>query len=245
MDISTKLGEGGQGLSKAHPLPDGTYLRQLLVAMAAALPSGVYTHSGLAVGDWTYVSASNTAAKADADDTAKQPVVGVVVEVISDTQCRVAGGIEIPGLSGLVAATKYYLSATAGGLTDTAPAANAIPLGVAKNTTTLVVPLAVFGMGAATIRGNTNIGGTLDVTGAAVFAAALRALTLGVGQAAPAAGIATAGPLQPGAYTLATLPAAATYPNALIRVTDASGGAKLCQSDGTNWKLITIGATVS
>jgi hypothetical protein len=246
--IPERLGEGGMGLSKAHPMPDGTYLQTLLSAMASALPSGVYTHTGLAVGNWVYVSASDTAAKADADDTAKQPVVGVVAEVISDTQCRVVGGIEIGGLSGLVAGSKYYLSAaTAGALTTSAPASNAIPLGVAKNATTLIVPLAVFGMGAATIRGNANVAGTLAVVGAVALTAGLTVgTTLGVtGLATLTGGLTT--PLPPiiPEHAKASLPSAATYDNGVIIVSDEAGGRTLATSDGTNWKRVSDGATVS
>lgn len=243
MSISEKLGEGGAGLSKAHPLPDGDYLKLILARIetaAAALPSGAYTClSGDAVGDWMYISASNTAAKADADDTAKQPVIGVIVSKPTTTSCLVQGSIEIAGLSGLTAGTKYYLSATAGGLTSSAPASHAVPLGVAKNTTTLVIPIAAFGMGAATIRG------ALDVTGAIVGASTARATAVGVGAAPLATGINSAGPVVIPTFTIATLPNAATYARGLIWISDQSGGATFAISNGTNWKILTLGATAS
>lgn len=46
-------------------------------------------------------------------------------------------------------------------------------------------------------------------------------------------------------YTLATLPAAATYAGRLIIVSDATPLNSLCVSDGTNWKFVSFGATVS
>lgn len=46
-------------------------------------------------------------------------------------------------------------------------------------------------------------------------------------------------------YTLATLPTAATYPGRIIIVLDASTPNTACISNGTNWKVVTLGATVS
>lgn len=45
--------------------------------------------------------------------------------------------------------------------------------------------------------------------------------------------------------TLATLPSASTYSGYCIDVTDATGGAKVCRSDGTNWKILNTTTTVS
>lgn len=53
------------------------------------------------------------------------------------------------------------------------------------------------------------------------------------------------GPSQVGQYVLASLPSAAAFPGYEIDVTDASGGAKRCRSDGTNWKIINTTTTVS
>ncbi len=46
-------------------------------------------------------------------------------------------------------------------------------------------------------------------------------------------------------FTVATLPAAAQNVGRVVYVSDASGGACGAQSDGTNWKKITLGATVT
>ena len=52
-------------------------------------------------------------------------------------------------------------------------------------------------------------------------------------------------PLMIAPFTLATLPSASVNNHKLIRVTDATGGEKICQSDGTDWKLINTTTTVS
>ncbi len=56
---------------------------------------------------------------------------------------------------------------------------------------------------------------------------------------------AVAGPLRPGQYTLASLPSASAFSGYEIDVTDASGGAKRCRSDGSNWKILNTTTTVS
>lgn len=46
-------------------------------------------------------------------------------------------------------------------------------------------------------------------------------------------------------YTVATLPAAATYPRAIVFVSDEAGGATLAFSDGTNFRRVQDRAIVS
>lgn len=269
MSTPDNFGDGGQGLSRGNPLPDGRYLAGILqgiedsVSGLAADVSGLTCLSGDAVGDWMYVSAASTVAKADADNTAKIPVLGPIVSKQSSTSCTVRVSGLVTGLAGLTAGATYYLSATAGAITTSAPSNHALPVAIAISTTSLVVLPSIFGAGAATIRGNANIAGTLAVTGAVALTAALtvgttldvtgaimgsstlRATAIGAGQAAPAAGVATAGPVKPGTYTVGTVPAAASYTGAIIWVSDASGGAKPAISDGTNWKVISLGSTLS
>lgn len=43
------------------------------------------------------------------------------------------------------------------------------------------------------------------------------------------------GPMRPGAYTVATRPAAADWPGGIIYVSDAAAGAKYQGSDGAAW----------
>lgn len=56
---------------------------------------------------------------------------------------------------------------------------------------------------------------------------------------------AVSGPLRPGQYTLASMPSASAFTGYEIDVTDATGGAKRCRSDGTNWKILNTTTTVS
>jgi len=44
---------------------------------------------------------------------------------------------------------------------------------------------------------------------------------------------------------VATLPSATTHFNSVVIVTDEAGGRTLATSDGTNWKRVSDGATVS
>lgn len=46
-------------------------------------------------------------------------------------------------------------------------------------------------------------------------------------------------------FTVATLPSAATNPNAMIFVSNEAGGAVPAFSDGTNWRRVTDRAIVS
>ena len=53
------------------------------------------------------------------------------------------------------------------------------------------------------------------------------------------------GPLKLGHFTLATLPNVATYNGSIITVTDATGGAKVCRSNGFFWQILNTSTTVS
>jgi hypothetical protein len=46
-------------------------------------------------------------------------------------------------------------------------------------------------------------------------------------------------------YTVATLPAAATYPRAIVYVSNEAGGATIAFSDGTAWRRVQDRAVVS
>jgi hypothetical protein len=52
-------------------------------------------------------------------------------------------------------------------------------------------------------------------------------------------------PVKMPSYTLATLPVATVGAGSMIYVSDATGGGVMCYSDGSNWKKVTDGATVS
>lgn len=53
------------------------------------------------------------------------------------------------------------------------------------------------------------------------------------------------GPLVTATYTVATLPAVATYPGGLIFVSDETGGPTIAYSDGTDWRRVYDNAVVS
>lgn len=202
----------------------------LATSVAGLAAQGTFTClSGDAAGDWVYISAANTVAKADADDTAKLPVIGVIVSkpTTTSTSCVVQTTGQVT-LSGLTAGAIYYLSGAAGAITATPVSANAVPIGIAKSTTVLVLLNSAFGAGDATVRGKLNV-----------------ATSLGVGAAPLATGIVSAGPVVIPEYAKASLPSAVTYDNGVIIVSDEAGGRTLATSDGTNWKRVSDGATVS
>ena len=52
--------------------------------------------------------------------------------------------------------------------------------------------------------------------------------------------------VRPIPFTVATVPAASSLPGGIIYVSNGNAGAAtLAFSDGTNWKVISIGATIS
>lgn len=53
------------------------------------------------------------------------------------------------------------------------------------------------------------------------------------------------GPLRTGQYTLSTLPSASVFSGHLIDVTNATGGPKLCRSNGSVWQILNTTTTVS
>ena len=57
--------------------------------------------------------------------------------------------------------------------------------------------------------------------------------------------LAVSGPVKVGQYTIATMPSAAANPNAIILVTNAAGGAKLCLSNASVWQILNTTTTVS
>lgn len=58
-------------------------------------------------------------------------------------------------------------------------------------------------------------------------------------------GLRAGGPVRPGSFTVATLPAAATHAGALVDVVDEAGGRTLAMSDGTHWRRVHDRAVVS
>lgn len=138
--------------SACTPPAHGAVLRTA-DGIGAMPPSGVNVDvtgtagEALSAGDIAYLSdGSNSKAagqwfKADADFTyaSTTPEVGIVVTAIASGgtgSFRTNG--RMTGLTGLTAGTAYYVSATAGALTSTAPS-NSRKVGQADTTTTLVL----------------------------------------------------------------------------------------------------------
>jgi hypothetical protein len=98
--------------------------------------------SAVAVNDAVYISGAGTVAKASATTTA-QPVLGIVIELVSTTQCRVlTRGLVDAYSTGMTTGTAYYLSETAGALQTTPVLASgklAQYVGVAASSTALLV----------------------------------------------------------------------------------------------------------
>lgn len=99
------------------------------------------TGPGLGVNDVVYISASNTAAKADASGVATGPAMGVVVaEAVGLVDIRLFG--KVTTFVGLTPGTEYYVSTTAGAITATPPVTTGEyvqPVGIALTATTLLV----------------------------------------------------------------------------------------------------------
>jgi len=95
--------------------------------------------NGVSVRDAVYVNGINTIDQADANGSGTYPAIGFVQSKPSATQAIVQFDGEIGGFAGLNAGDTYYLSETAGGITNVAPSGGSAvqPLGIARNTTTL------------------------------------------------------------------------------------------------------------
>lgn len=108
-----------------------------------AVESSFTAGEDLAAGDAVYLSAANTVSKADADDDTKTRVIGFAsAAVLATAAVLVKSSGIVPGLTGLTAGARYYLSATAGGITSTAPTSsghNVMQVGFAKSTTELQI----------------------------------------------------------------------------------------------------------
>jgi hypothetical protein len=145
-----------------HAGADITAIQASISGLATDV-SGLTCLSGDAVGDAVYISAGSTVAKADADDTSKIPAIGIIVSKQSSTSCTVRVSGRITGLSGFTAGALQYLSTTAGAITETAPAApNAVPIGVAVSTTSLLV-FGALGPAFMTLRAKGLLNATKEI----------------------------------------------------------------------------------
>lgn len=151
--MATPLVVGGQTIYTSPQSP--AHLRSTLAAIKAYI-ADLYDAAGevqqatlgatLVAGDVVYISASNTIALADADAVGTANVIGMVVEGGASGAkgiFRTGGLIELTdwtaiiGAASLTAGSRYYLSATAGDMTTTAPSTGGqfvVPLGTAITT---------------------------------------------------------------------------------------------------------------
>lgn len=108
------------------------------------------TGPGLIVNDVVYISASNTATKADATSAATGPAIGIVVAAAAGiVDIRMFGVVTT--LAGLTPGAEYYVSTTAGGLTTTPSAVvghYVQRVGIALTSTTLVVSTSLVSVNA-------------------------------------------------------------------------------------------------
>lgn len=97
----------------------------------------------LAARDVVYISAADTVSKADADDDTKSQAIGfATATVLAAAAVVVKTDGVVPGFTGLTAGARYFLSATAGTITVTAPTSsghNVMQVGFAKSTTALQI----------------------------------------------------------------------------------------------------------
>lgn len=144
-----------------------------LATFQATIYDGVTFNSPVANGNAVYYDAANSRYdQALANGSLPQNVIGIA----DVTNSRVLAFGLVAGLSGLTGGGVYYLSPTTpGALTLTQPATNVVQVGIAQNTTTLLlnIQLAVNGglryVGESiTFRGSTVQPGCLAENGAAV-----------------------------------------------------------------------------
>ena len=100
--------------------------------------------------DALYISAADSVSKASASGGgAASRLMGFAKFAVADTEAVdvVSEGL-LAGFSGLTAGSRYYLSATAGEITDTIPAGSGntvVQAGYAKNATTLQIHIEQMG----------------------------------------------------------------------------------------------------
>jgi hypothetical protein len=118
--------------------------------------------SSVAVGNPVYLSAADTVALCDGTNGAKMPCIGLVAAKPTTTTCIVQSAGEFP-TTGLTAATVYYVG-TGVLVTSTGGLAVIQQIGVAKDTTTLVITPSIT-VGGQSITGNLAVSGNLTVGG--------------------------------------------------------------------------------
>lgn len=105
--------------------------------------AGVYScASSVAVHELVYVSGPGQVSEAEADNIAKSPAVGMVVEKRSATICVVQFSGEVDGFVGLTTGNRLFLSETLGQFTTTPPVTVGSivqNIGIVKSPTTIIL----------------------------------------------------------------------------------------------------------
>jgi hypothetical protein len=139
----------------------------------APAPLNPYTISGaVSVGDAVYLvpGSALTVARADANDAAKRPPIGIVAGISGSTAQVAGSGAVASGLAGLTVGSVYYLDTTPGGITTTVPASDIYILGVAISTSQILVgtvpkDLVGGGGGASSLQDAYDGGATITTSG--------------------------------------------------------------------------------
>lgn len=95
-------------------------------------------------GEVVYISAANTVSLADADSDAASAVIGIASATVLSAASVPVIMHGIAPATGLTAGARYYLSTTAGALTNTAPTGagnNVVQVGIAKSATALALQI--------------------------------------------------------------------------------------------------------
>lgn len=147
-EYSGKASSAGSGDAGEFPVLDGsgkldvTFMPNGVGADTVTLVAG----EALAAGDFVYVLAAGTVMKADATTFAKRAMGYVIASVLNGGNATVYFDESNTGLSGLTPGSTYYLSATPGVATLTAPTTSGQyvqELGIATSATSLHINIKV------------------------------------------------------------------------------------------------------
>jgi hypothetical protein len=122
-----------------------TFSDKLFATSGASFLSLTTDATGVSAGDLVAINASGNATKADADGSGTRNVIGFALETAGATSpVKIAQTGVVTGLPSLTAGTKYYMSATAGGLTDLPPSTSGSTVfqaGIAISSSSLAIQL--------------------------------------------------------------------------------------------------------
>lgn len=123
---------------------------QSTVTSANNIDDSYIAEVNVAARDVVYISSADNVSPAQADGTAAeaQSIGLATAAALATAAVNVRKFGRLAGFTGLTAGARYYLSATAGAITDTAPTGSGntvVQIGYAKNTTTLDIAIENLG----------------------------------------------------------------------------------------------------